>query len=59
MLHFDEDFGNSINSFHLAEGPGGFIEAMTHLRQQFKNDKYYGMTLINENCNIIPVWKKV
>lgn len=58
MLHFDEDFENSINSFHLAEGPGGFIEAMTHLRQHFKNDKYYGMTLINENCNIIPGWKK-
>ena len=58
MLHLDKDFSNSINSFHLAEGPGGFIEAMTHLREQFKNDKYYGMTLINENCNIIPGWKK-
>ena len=58
MLHFDEDFGKSINTFHLAEGPGGFIEAMTYLRPQFKNDKYYGMTLINENCNIIPGWKK-
>ena len=58
MLRLDEDFGNSINTFHLAEGPGGFIEAMTLLRQQFKNDKYYGMTLINENCNIIPGWRK-
>ena len=34
-----------MNCFHLAEGPGGFIEAMTHLRNN-KDDKYYGMTLM-------------
>ena len=59
MLHICDDFKNSkIKSFHLAEGPGGFIEAMTHLRSNFNNDEYYGMTLINDNCNIIPGWKK-
>ena len=45
-----------LNTFHLAEGPGGFIEALIYLRKN-KLDKYYGMTLISENNNI-PSWKK-
>lgn len=45
-----------IKSFHLAEGPGGFIEATAYLRNN-KNDIYYGMTLIDNNVNI-PNWKK-
>lgn len=51
------DDRNSINSFHLAEGPGGFIEAMTHLRFN-NNDKYIGMTLIDSNNDNVPGWKK-
>lgn len=58
MLHICDDFKENIKSFHLAEGPGGFIEAMTYIRASFKNDLYYGMTLINNNCSIIPGWKK-
>ena len=46
----------NINSFHLAEGPGGFIEAIAHLRQNI-SDTYIGMTLIDENPNV-PSWKK-
>jgi len=46
----------SINTFHLAEGPGGFIEATEHLRKNI-NDNYYGMTLLNEDPNV-PGWKK-
>lgn len=46
-----------INSFHLAEGPGGFIEAMIYMRKN-KNDKYHGMTLQNDNKNI-PKWNKL
>ena len=46
----------TINSFHLAEGPGGFIEAFNYKRNN-KGDKYYGMTLISEDINI-PSWKK-
>ena len=47
---------NTINCFHLAEGPGGFIEAFNYKRNN-KGDKYYGMTLISDDINI-PSWKK-
>ena len=47
---------SKITSFHLAEGPGGFIEALSWLRNN-NNDTYYGMTLINDDDNI-PGWKK-
>jgi 23S rRNA U2552 (ribose-2'-O)-methylase RlmE/FtsJ len=57
MFHLFSDFGEkSINTFHLAEGPGGFIEATQHLRQN-DSDKYYGMTLMDEDHNV-PGWKK-
>tara|TARA_B110001454_G_scaffold18483_1_gene16948 strand:- start:2277 stop:3494 length:1218 start_codon:yes stop_codon:yes gene_type:complete len=47
-----------IKTFHLAEGPGGFIEATTHIRNNI-NDEYHGMTLINNNNNSnIPGWNK-
>ena len=47
-----------IKTFHLAEGPGGFIEAVVKLRNR-KDDSYIGMTLIdNENNSNIPGWKK-
>lgn len=48
----------SIQSFHLAEGPGGFIEAIATLRAN-PQDKYYGMTLLDTipNSNV-PAWKK-
>lgn len=46
----------SIKSFHLAEGPGGFMEAISTYRNN-NNDKYYGMTLLNNNKNI-PKWNK-
>lgn len=48
----------SLNTFHLAEGPGGFIEAISALRKN-KNDIYIGMTLMDEhNDPNIPGWKK-
>ena len=47
-----------INTFHLAEGPGGFIEAVSSTRKN-KNDVYIGMTLNDEkNDPNIPGWKK-
>ena len=57
LLHILEELGEKpIQSFHLAEGPGGFIEAIEYLRCN-NLDKYYGMTLIDKNDNI-PGWKK-
>ena len=50
-----------MTSFHLAEGPGGFIEALVHLRsRQFPDaqaDVHYGMTLLNQDASC-PGWKK-
>jgi 23S rRNA U2552 (ribose-2'-O)-methylase RlmE/FtsJ len=47
-----------IKTFHLAEGPGGFIEAIVNMRN-CKEDKYVGMTIIdNNNDPNIPGWKK-
>ena len=45
-----------INTFHLAEGPGGFIEAFINSRQN-KMDTYTGITLQPTDVNI-PGWKK-
>jgi 23S rRNA U2552 (ribose-2'-O)-methylase RlmE/FtsJ len=54
---YNFNFSNEkINSFHLAEGPGGFIEALAYTRKN-KNDTYYGMTLINENRDV-PKWTR-
>lgn len=50
-----------IKSFHLAEGPGGFIEALIYYRQVNLNkekDIYNGITLIDEKNDNIPGWKK-
>jgi 23S rRNA U2552 (ribose-2'-O)-methylase RlmE/FtsJ len=50
-----------IQSFHLAEGPGGFIEALVQLRQN-SNDTYIGMTILDNTSDLddynIPAWKK-
>jgi len=47
----------SISTFHLAEGPGGFIEATAFIRKN-NLDSYYGMTLIDNNDKKIPGWGK-
>lgn len=52
----NQNKNQNFKSFHLAEGPGGFIEAMVYLRKN-KMDEYYGMTLIN-NDSKCPGWKK-
>ena len=50
------NYKEPIKTYHLAEGPGGFIEATSYIRNN-KSDKYYGMTLIEKNTNV-PGWKK-
>ena len=56
ILQLKEEMPTTCNSFHLAEGPGGFIEAFSKLRNN-PEDKYYGMTLQDENPDV-PGWKK-
>jgi hypothetical protein len=51
-----------ITSLHLAEGPGGFIEALNYIREGSmpgNYDKYYGITLLDDIVDDnIPSWKK-
>ena len=56
LFNFSEEFSKNIKSFHLAEGPGGFIEAFIFMRKN-NLDEHYGMTLISDDQNI-PSWKK-
>jgi len=53
---FSFSFPKVMRSFHLAEGPGGFIEAIQYSRKNSK-DLYYGMTLL-DNKRDIPLWNK-
>lgn len=46
---------DAMKCLFLAEGPGGFLEAVMKYRNN-KNDHYYGMTLRPENKSI-PEWK--
>jgi hypothetical protein len=56
-LYLTDSFSNTkIKTFHLAEGPGGFIEALCNIRDN-NNDDYYGMTLISDK-EYVPGWKK-
>ena len=62
MIHIfelvEQYHSKTVQTFHLAEGPGGFIEALAVLRSN-PNDTYIGMTLqdISQDENI-PAWKK-
>ena len=54
-----------IKTFHLAEGPGGFIEAFVNLRKSsvshdvYSKDIYTGITIIDDCRDYnIPGWKK-
>ena len=51
-----ENYDNPIKTFHMAEGPGGFIEAIVFLRNN-TNDVYNGMTLLDDK-NEVPGWSK-
>ena len=54
--HYRFVFPKNMKSFHLAEGPGGFIEALQYIRQN-DYDMYYGMTLMTGDKDI-PKWDK-
>jgi len=57
LNNYNFDFKENIKSFHLAEGPGGFIEALAKNRSN-KNDVYHAMTLM-DNHSDIPKWNKI
>lgn len=64
-FNYIEEFKHkSIQSFHCAEGPGGFIEALSYLRRKntntlhTKHDSYIGMTL-QDNENDLPNWNRL
>ena len=45
-----------MKTFHLAEGPGGFIEALCDLSKN-TNNVHYGMTLIEPSNKNVPGWE--
>jgi 23S rRNA U2552 (ribose-2'-O)-methylase RlmE/FtsJ len=52
-----------ISSVHIAEGPGGFVEALRYVRKGCKDDFSFGMTLVkydkNQYKNVhVPGWQK-
>ena len=57
LLYLNDEFTESIKTFHFAEGPGGFIEAIDYIRCN-NNDTYHGMTLVDDSNHNIPGWKK-
>lgn len=57
-FHILNPYNNmNIKSFHLAEGPGGFIEAIANKRNNI-NDCYIGMSLVDSTKVEIPGWKR-
>ena len=57
MFNLGGGLPSECRTFHIAEGPGGFIEAMCELRG-VPTDTYVGITLIDDKNYSIPGWKK-
>lgn len=56
---FKDDTDN-MRCLFLAEGPGGFVEAMMKFRHDYfpsAQDTFYGITLKSNNNKTIPDWK--
>lgn len=59
---FSSPYDEGMHCVFLAEGPGGFAEAMMKFRHDYFGvqqllDKYYGITLRSNNNKNIPEWK--
>jgi len=53
-FHFGLDSLNPIQTFHLAEGPGGFIEAVVNYRKNIKQKRSLSLgdkEILQENCS--------
>lgn len=64
MIEMGNDFLGSLKkkkhfkSLHLAEGPGGFIEAVRYIRGDLGiNDQHFGITLIDKRKSV-PCWSQ-
>ena len=57
LMYLDELLNGNRKIFYLAEGPGGFIEALISLRNN-SEDKHYAISLINNEDLSIPGWNK-
>lgn len=59
FLKNKEEWNKSLKIACIAEGPGGFIEALVNFRKKYfkKVDNIYGITLRSTNKNI-PGWNK-
>ena len=57
LLFLLDDLPHKCSTFHLAEGPGGFMEAMLSMRTN-KDDLCFGMTLLDDSDQSVPGWKK-
>jgi len=64
---YDESYShshNAITTLHIAEGPGGFIEASRYIRKKesktniFQQDKVFGITLIDSSQKNVPAWRQ-
>jgi 23S rRNA U2552 (ribose-2'-O)-methylase RlmE/FtsJ len=49
---------NRLISLHIAEGPGGFIEATRYLRHNIISDYAFGITLLDNEIKCVPAWKQ-
>lgn len=58
MMKLLDNIPTSFKSFHFAEGPGGFIEAICQLTNNNIINTHYAMTLIDEHDVTVPGWKK-
>jgi 23S rRNA U2552 (ribose-2'-O)-methylase RlmE/FtsJ len=59
----NDEENSAISTVHIAEGPGGFIEALRYIRKGCKYDFSFGMTLVkydkNQYKNVhVPGWQK-
>lgn len=53
------EFDHPIVSYHVAEGPGGFVEALHHLRaKSYPDDVYHATTLEDDADPAVPGWRK-
>jgi len=58
FFHLLQPLREDMMSFHLAEGPGGFIEALADMRNNNGRDRYVGMTIESRGEPGVPGWRK-